>query len=365
MKWSGLELQVSDYDCCGVGVKIIRRHYFVSFVLLVIPFKIRVQYCKRYRTSSLASSNLAQINVNNKYLILFCQKRLGTKTFLSMTRSDMLDAIDLNNSGSAHVAAGRYRDALIDFKHAAELMYSSTTTAVRQDASLYCEDGEDDGYSFSDDDDHEIMPTSKNRRKSHRMGDEHNSHDNDDDEEDDDEDTKVRNDRRKRAKRTASASPEFSQPNLPILPPRRPQEPCFLRTTPFQIAASPEPTYTEVSTVILFNMALTYQLSFMQNCSLPKSIENAAGLYGMAGSIAMKHLDQSSFTRLLMASLNNLGFLYFEIGNYQLAKEYFDEMSRCIVNLNPRAITPEVLQEKDELLLNTMVLKEPHGAKAA
>ena len=112
-------------------------------------------------------------------------------------------------------------------------------------------------------------------------------------------------------------------------------------------------------------MALTYQLSFLHSRSLPKSIENASGLYGMAGSIAMRNLDQSTFTMLLMGSLNNLAVLHYEVGNYGLAREYFDEMSRSIVNVCAKCTSPEILKEKDELLLNTMVLKEPQGARAA
>lgn len=349
---------------------------------------------------------LTALMFSRKHQLLVIQtrplKQTHTPTSTAATAPDpstmTIEAIHFNNNAIVYLKNGRFPEALFQLKQAAELMYSSSTGVPSNTGQPH--EGTDGSNGIRNSGSSTLSQPSRKTQRSVISG---NGHAEDIPQQHprdqtptttatmaDDHDAPLP--RRKRTKRSHPTAPSTgtsgenslehmhaqhqvpsnrnatafgAYQHQPSISTSKPLDACFLRTKPFVLDTTTKPSYTQVSTAILFNMALTYQLSFLHSRSLPKSIENASGLYGMAGSIAMRNLDQSTFTMLLMGSLNNLAVLHYEVGNYGLAREYFDEMSRSIVNVCAKCTSPEILKEKDELLLNTMVLKESQGARAA
>lgn len=143
------------------------------------------------------------------------------------------------------------------------------------------------------------------------------------------------------------------------------------------------------SAAILFNMALSYHLSSTYSVeSIP--LHNALTLYEMACSVALRVESQheqlqqllllQSYTqqqqhqqqrqcisRVIMASLNNIGQVYHRLGKYKKARDYLDDLSHYVLNAGTTAPTLERTEilERREFLLNAMLLHEPRGAPAA
>ena len=251
----------------------------------------------------------------------------------------MEQVISTNNSGVASLATGSYKEALISFKRAAEMMHSCGRMFSIGSSGL-----------------------EKSNVAQEAIGEGQMAHSHSREEKDDN----------KWQESEENGQRQQQNEQLPFIKNAYyPKEVCFLRSKAFVIAhrASSCFTCTQVSAIILFNMALTYQLSFLKSTPLPRSIDNAASLYGMAISLATHLRDQPLFVRLLLASLNNLGYLHYDVGNFQLSKVYFYELihsaARAVEQAGDKALTAEVLAERQQVLLNAMVLDTPHSAKAA
>ena len=124
-------------------------------------------------------------------------------------------------------------------------------------------------------------------------------------------------------------------------------------------------TCTLESAIILFNMGLTYHLNFLKAAfSLEHALTNALTLYEMACNLGMQVSRSEGSSQIVMASLNNLGHLHHEVGDFGKSRIYLEELSNYIMSLeNPTK--REVAKERHEFMLNVMVLREPQGAPAA
>jgi len=135
------------------------------------------------------------------------------------------------------------------------------------------------------------------------------------------------------------------------------------------------------SATILYNMALSYHLgsSSSMNCSSTShdELHNALTLYEMACCVAYRVETQQqsgpktkASSKVVMASLNNMGQIYHHLGKYSKSRFYLDDLSNYILTLTAAQQERgeeggEDDQERKRFLLNAMFLQKPRGAAAA
>mmetsp|Transcript_27246 Transcript_27246/g.63275 ORF Transcript_27246/g.63275 Transcript_27246/m.63275 type:complete len:222 (-) Transcript_27246:65-730(-) len=123
--------------------------------------------------------------------------------------------------------------------------------------------------------------------------------------------------------------------------------------------------YTLQSAAILYNMGLTYHLSFLRPHSLDNSIRNAMNLYDMAYSLAVQEArGQEESPLVVMAALNNLGELHHELGEFETSRLYLENLTAYISSLDDPSERKDAI-ERHEFMLNSMILRAAHGAAAA
>jgi tetratricopeptide (TPR) repeat protein len=241
----------------------------------------------------------------------------NTRNLLDTKTSTMNAAIALNNQGVQRLREGDYRMALSNLKEAAELMYLATKDF----------DGDEHGCH-----------TPAGQRQEER---------------------RAPNERYFLADGSAKDD-HLLKPSDNIF---------FIHDTPFTISSVLLPNnragLTVISTIVLYNMSLTYHLSSCQCSAIPHAQECATTLYKMACSLAMKHKNDELMIRIAMASMNNLGCLHFEWGNFESAKEYLDALAQYLVTLGANYDGPVPLIQRNELMLNVIILRNPHAARAA
>jgi len=143
---------------------------------------------------------------------------------------------------------------------------------------------------------------------------------------------------------------------------------CFMFPVPIFLPADnavSSNNCTEVSATILYNMALTYYINSKSSNPLPKALNNSMTLFDMACNLSLeiRHTPRSS--QIIMSSLNNLGVLYRDQGNYKRSHKYFDDLSSYIASLR-EPTERSVARARQEFLLNALVLRnEAEGAAAA
>jgi tetratricopeptide (TPR) repeat protein len=140
---------------------------------------------------------------------------------------------------------------------------------------------------------------------------------------------------------------------------------AYLLTIPILLncsfASAPPMSCTVESAVIVYNMALTYLLYGSRACQL-----KAISLFDMSFSLAYSVQADARSPRIAMASLNNIGVIYYSLGEYELSRGYLDTLRTYIMSLSTTTDEkPEILKEKHQLLLNTMMLTQPMIAGAA
>lgn len=246
----------------------------------------------------------------------------------------MANIIRLNNSGVTNLEAGRYREALIDFREAADLTHSGSPILMGAQSEVYLENA----------DLNRAWKTSSTHRSSNADA------------------VPTITD----TKHQTSHSEQHMQ-STNTMARELGSDMCFLRRSAFRIPLDDDQpkSFTKMCTILLFNMALCYHISFCQSFWLPNGLQNASTLYNMAGSIAISNVEDHTLMKVLIATLNNLGYLSFELGDFEQSRDYFNELRRCVLNLDPNDTNSENIIEREEVLLNTMVLRDPHAAKAA
>jgi tetratricopeptide (TPR) repeat protein len=140
----------------------------------------------------------------------------------------------------------------------------------------------------------------------------------------------------------------------------------FMCSIPIFLSASDTTeSCTEESAIILYNMALTYHLNALSANPISKALENAITLFGMAYNLCLQVHQTERTSRVIMSSLNNMGLLHHDQGNYALSHQYFEDLSFYISSLN-EPTERSVAMERNGFLLNAMVLRnESQGAAAA
>jgi tetratricopeptide (TPR) repeat protein len=142
----------------------------------------------------------------------------------------------------------------------------------------------------------------------------------------------------------------------------------FLHDTPFRIPSSVPSNKagaTIVIAIVLYNMALTYHISFCQSYSIPRSNEYAISLYKMACNIGRKYCGDVNMMSIVMACMNNLGYLHYELGQFECAKIYLDDLARYITTLGEESDGRAHQLQKNEFMLNAVFLRKSHPARAA
>jgi len=124
------------------------------------------------------------------------------------------------------------------------------------------------------------------------------------------------------------------------------------------------------SVAILYNVGLTYHMqSFISPQLQDTSLRKAEVFYKKSISLLTLIEDESivqedSIIHLIMAVLNNLGHVNYELHNYELSKSYMEKL--CTIVLQQEVNTCNHVHElREQFLLNGTLLEEPKYAAAA
>mmetsp|Transcript_21395 Transcript_21395/g.35402 ORF Transcript_21395/g.35402 Transcript_21395/m.35402 type:complete len:224 (-) Transcript_21395:80-751(-) len=143
-------------------------------------------------------------------------------------------------------------------------------------------------------------------------------------------------------------------------------ENSFICSTPIIMLNSDEPSTacTIESASILLNMALCYHLNSMRTNPMQGVLQNAINLYEMAYGLAIQVHEDVRSQKIIMTALNNLGQLNYELGEFETAQLYLNDLSTYI-NYLGEDVEKAVLGDLHECMLNCLVLKNPHAGAAA
>jgi hypothetical protein len=140
----------------------------------------------------------------------------------------------------------------------------------------------------------------------------------------------------------------------------------FIRSTPLRLGNSDGTTIscTIESATVLLNMALCCHLNSVGTCSISDAMSNAIALYEMSYTLAMKcSYDQRSHP-IILISLNNLGQLAHEVGEFELSTRYLEELSSKVVRFREGGEL-SYIDNPQEFLLNALVLRNLYHAAGA
>jgi tetratricopeptide (TPR) repeat protein len=123
-----------------------------------------------------------------------------------------------------------------------------------------------------------------------------------------------------------------------------------------------------VTAILLFNLALSLHLLALDP-GMERFLHKALRLYKLSKKLVTQHLenDRDDNTeislQLVLSIFNNMGHIYYEFGDYSTSRTYFEGLTTMVARnaCNSRKQSGEV----EELLLNALVLNEPHAAAAA
>lgn len=141
----------------------------------------------------------------------------------------------------------------------------------------------------------------------------------------------------------------------------------FIRTRPIAMTYTDEPksSCTVESATILMNMALCYHLDSMRPNCMPDAQQNAITLYEMAYSLGLQINEDRRSHDLILTSLNNLGQIYNELGDYSRSRNYFEDLTTYVLFLGPANQGESATNDRHEFMLNAMVLRNPNTSAAA
>ena len=123
--------------------------------------------------------------------------------------------------------------------------------------------------------------------------------------------------------------------------------------------------YHEESAVILYNMALAYHLNSICANRFPKALDNAIKLFEMAYNLSLRVGQTERTSLIVMSSLNNLGLLHYDQGDFTNSNECFEDLFSYISSLDT-PVEKSIAIERNGFLINAMVLtNQMHGAAAA
>jgi hypothetical protein len=140
----------------------------------------------------------------------------------------------------------------------------------------------------------------------------------------------------------------------------------FIRSTPLLLKNSigTKTSCTIESAAVLLNMGLCCHLDSAASSSISDSMTNAIALYEMSYTLAMKCIHDRRSHPIILISLNNLGQLAHEVGEFELATRYLEELSSRIIRLG-EAGDLNFIDNPQEFLLNALVLRNSYHAAGA
>ena len=98
--------------------------------------------------------------------------------------------------------------------------------------------------------------------------------------------------------------------------------------------------------------------------AIDHALSNALTLYEMAYNLGTQVEADESASQIVMASLNNLGYLCREIGDFDRSRALLEDMSVYILSLR-ETDRQDQEHERQEFMLNAMVLRQPPAGAAA
>lgn len=147
-----------------------------------------------------------------------------------------------------------------------------------------------------------------------------------------------------------------------------------LSLTPFRFTAGFTPSLdpTKISAMCavgMFNLGLVFHLDAVDSINYKTSVSKALHLYDFAYKLLLtsdgRFVDDHLFyKRLMMALLNNLAFINFELMCYDTSSKWLNYLSLLAADLRGES-TGVVAEECQSFLLNAMILQPPSQAPAA
>ena len=122
---------------------------------------------------------------------------------------------------------------------------------------------------------------------------------------------------------------------------------------------------TVESCICLFNMALTYHLDALRAATMEGALHNAASLYEMAFNLGLQVQEDIRISRVIMSALNNLGHIHHWLGDYAISRAFLDDLSLYIHSLSYPVHCEQEVALRNDFMLNAMILREPQLAAAA
>jgi tetratricopeptide (TPR) repeat protein len=146
------------------------------------------------------------------------------------------------------------------------------------------------------------------------------------------------------------------------------KENLFIRSKPIFMKAPSDSMETSHCTLesatVLLNMAMTYHIdSQIPNC-IEDALNNAIKLYEMAYSLGLKLQADDRSNQIILTVLNNLGQIYFEIGEYSRSRLYFEDLNMYVSVLRPLG-HDDIFCDRKECMLNALVLLNPYRSAPA
>jgi len=115
-----------------------------------------------------------------------------------------------------------------------------------------------------------------------------------------------------------------------------------------------------VSATIVYNMGLANHM-----CGTESHIREASNLFQLAFTLAVEAgSTDPRCQKIVLAALNNTGEIYHFFGEYQMAQELIDTLYKFVSTLPPVA-DAETMKDRHQILLNSMLLRQPKFASAA
>jgi tetratricopeptide (TPR) repeat protein len=153
-----------------------------------------------------------------------------------------------------------------------------------------------------------------------------------------------------------------------------PNSACFVSKAAIMLPESMEAGNDSwESAILIFNLALALHLIGLEP-GMESFLHKGLKLYKLAKKLITQHLKEDEQdqpeeselnrinTQLVMSILNNMGHIYYELGEFVASRTYFDGMT-TMVAWNARQQLG--YQDLEAFLLNSIVLSQPSVAAAA
>jgi tetratricopeptide (TPR) repeat protein len=172
---------------------------------------------------------------------------------------------------------------------------------------------------------------------------------------------------------TSSSSADISKPaNLSeCVFTRKDEHSLYVYTIPFILTDSAsmrnESTMAISSSVIvIFNMALCHDTAWRMYQSSNGFESNAIKLYEMACCLAIQNCeDRCIMDKIVTACLNNLGCLFYGIGEYENSRLYSEHLTLFLSHRDNSSDDDDARWQRKEYLLNLMQIQSAHFSASA